>query len=37
VVQFGDDSDDIDSFVDETDAILCAKAWAIERRDESWD
>jgi hypothetical protein len=25
------------SFVGETDLILCAKAWAIEWRDENWD
>jgi hypothetical protein len=31
------DSGDIDSFVDETDVILCARAWAIEWRDENWD
>jgi hypothetical protein len=31
------DSGDIDSFVGEDDAISCAKAWAIEWCDESWD
>ncbi|RDJ98177.1 hypothetical protein [Paraburkholderia lacunae] len=31
------DSGDIDSFVDEDDAISCAKAWAIEWCDENWD
>jgi hypothetical protein len=31
------DSGDIDFFVDEADAISCAKAWAIEWCDENWD
>lgn len=31
------DSGDIDSFVDEADAISCAKIWAIEWCDENWE
>ncbi|CAE6838151.1 hypothetical protein R75465_06587 [Paraburkholderia aspalathi] len=31
------DSGDIDSFVDEADAISCAKAWATEWCDENWE
>lgn len=30
-------SGDIDSFVDESDAVSCAKAWAIEWCDENWE
>jgi len=30
------DSGDIDSFVDEADAISCAKAWVIEWCNENW-
>jgi hypothetical protein len=30
-------SGDIDSFVDESDAMTCARTWAIEWIDENWD
>jgi hypothetical protein len=30
-------SGDIDSFVDESDAMICARTWAIEWIDENWD
>ncbi|MEM5383612.1 hypothetical protein VSR68_08415 [Paraburkholderia phymatum] len=30
-------SGDIDSFVDESDAVTCARTWAIEWVDENWD